>query len=267
MITVLVIWFMCKPTMYSTSAFQIMFPQLSSCLGSAEQSKVVTVDESAADKAGFVLHHFISRWLKSGHKVVIVGLEHSFGHYHSVGIKLGYNLLKLRESGQVVFYEGLKKILDLSLTDSTTFLLSNDHGISSLKALYQEISSLVSDNTLVVLDQVSVLTCLGFTTHSIYTFCHYLVSMIASLNNCQLVMRLDQVGNSSVQLVRLMQQLARLNLTVAGLLTGQSRDVSGVLTLQDRGVEGEERGQRIFQFRVEDKNVKIFAPGTSSAVL
>ena len=97
-----------------------MFPQLSSCLGKAENSKVVTVSELAPDKAGFVLHHFISRWLKTGQKVVIVGLEHSFGHYHSVGIKLGYNLLKLRENGQVVFYEGLKKILDLSFSSLMT---------------------------------------------------------------------------------------------------------------------------------------------------
>ena len=97
-----------------------MFPQLSSCLGKAESSKVVTVSELAPDKAGFVLHHFISRWLKTGQKVVIVGLEHSFGHYHSVGIKLGYNLLKLRENGQVVFYEGLKKILDLSFSSLMT---------------------------------------------------------------------------------------------------------------------------------------------------
>ena len=103
MITVSAIWSMCNVQAhssfkYSISAFQIMFPQLSSCLGSAEQSKCVTVDESAADKAGFVLHHFISRWLKSGHKVVIVGLEHSFGHYHSVGIKLGYNLRRFEEN-------------------------------------------------------------------------------------------------------------------------------------------------------------------------
>eukprot|EP00090_Calanus_glacialis_P015899 TRINITY_DN25013_c0_g1_i1.p1 TRINITY_DN25013_c0_g1~~TRINITY_DN25013_c0_g1_i1.p1 ORF type:complete len:244 (-),score=84.27 TRINITY_DN25013_c0_g1_i1:67-798(-) len=243
-----------------------MFPQLSSSLGSSEESKTVTVDELAPDKAGFVLHHFISRWLKNGHKVVIVGLEHSFGHYHSVGIKLGYNLLKLREKGQVVFYEGLKKILDSSLADSSTFQV-DDTGLSSLKPLYLEISSLITDNTLVILDQVSILTCLGFTTPSIYAFCHYLMSMMASMDTCQLVMRLDQAGGRSVQLVRLLQQLSRLNLTVAGLQTGQSRDVSGVLTMQDRGAEGQKGGQRTFQFRVEDKNVKIFAPGTSSAVL
>ena len=226
----------------------------------AENSKVVTVSELAPDKAGFVLHHFISRWLKTGQKVVIVGLEHSFGHYHSVGIKLGYNLLKLRENGQVVFYEGLKKIMDLSLADSSPFQF-DDPDLSSLKPLYQEISSLVSDNTLVVLDQVSILTSLGLTIPSVFTFCHYLVTSLASRPSCQLVIRLHQSGDKSGQLVRLIQQMAGLNLTVTGLHTGQSRDVSGVLTVNTGG------DQRTSQFRVEDKNVKIFAPGTSSAVL
>jgi len=227
-----------------------MFPQLSSCLGAAESSKVVTVAELAPDKAGFVLHHFISRSLKSGQKVVIVGLEHSFGHYHSIGIKLGYNLLKLRESGQVLFYEGLKKILDMSLADSSM----------SCAGLYQEISSLVSDNTLLVIDQVSILTSLGMTIPSVLTFCHYLVT---SMPTCQLVIRLNQKG----KLLRLVQRLAGLNLTVAGLQTGQSRDVSGVLTVQSKGADVEDWDKRTFQFRLEDKNVKIFAPGTSSAVL
>jgi len=240
-----------------------MFPQLSSCLGSVEVSKVVTIDESAADKAGFLLHHFISRWLKNGHKVLIVGLEQSFGHYHSVGIKLGYNLLKLKESGQVIFYEGLKKILDSNFAESSHFQV-DEPGLNSLKFLYQEICSLVTENTLVVIDQVSILSCMGFTPHSIYTFCHYLVDMMDNLNTCQLVLRVDMVGEESVQLVRLLQQLGELNLSVAGLVTGQSRDVSGVITMQDR----KERGvNRVFQYRVEDKNVRIFAPGTSSAVL
>ena len=85
-----------------------------------------------------------------------------------------------------------------------------------------------------------------------------------NLNTCQLVLRVDMVGEETVQLVRLLQQLGELNLSVAGLVTGQSRDVTGVITMQDR----KERGvNRTFQLRVEDKNVKIFAPGTSSAVL
>jgi len=239
-----------------------MFSQLSSCLGSAEGSKVVTIDESPADKAGFLLHHFISRWLKNGHKVLIVGVEQSFGHYHSVGIKLGYNLLKLKESGQVVFYEGLKKILDLSFAESS-HLQVDEPNLNSLKCLYQEIFSLVTDNTLVVIDQVSILSCMGFTPHSIYAFCHYLVDMMDNLNACQLLLRVNMAGDS-VQLVKLLQQLGELNLSVAGLVTGQSRDVSGVLTMQDRKGGGV---NRTFQFRVEDKNVRIFAPGTSSAVL
>ena len=47
-----------------------------------------------------------------------------------------------------------------------------------------------------------------------------------------------------------------------GLETGESRDVSGVLLISTPDTD-----TKILQFKILDKDVKVFAPGTSSAVL
>ena len=72
-------------------------------------------------------------------------------------MKLGVNLLKLKQSGQVIFYEGLKQIPAL--------LEQNLEELQFVKHLYEDIAELVTDNTLLVIDQVSILSCLGFILH------------------------------------------------------------------------------------------------------
>ena len=74
------------------------------------------------------------------------GIEHSFGHYHGVAMKLGLNLLKLKQSGRVMFYEGLKKIPEL--------LEDTDDDLEIMKKIYDEVVKMVGDNTLVIVDQV-----------------------------------------------------------------------------------------------------------------
>ena len=53
---------------------------------------MVAILEDNSDMGAFVIHHFISRAVKKGQKLLLVGLEQSFGHFHSVGLKLGFNL-------------------------------------------------------------------------------------------------------------------------------------------------------------------------------
>ena len=102
------------------------------------------------------------RSVKRGEKVCIVGLEQSFGHFHSVGLKLGLSLLKLRDQGTVRFYDGLKKVLELSNSESGGPLAPTKSSNSdSLVALYKEVVDIMQDTKLLVVDNVSILSCLG----------------------------------------------------------------------------------------------------------
>ena len=179
-------------------------------------------------------------------------MEQSFGHYHGVSIKTGTNLLKFRQSGRVVFYEGLKDLAQMLETDSGE--------ISVVKTLYQRISGLMEEDTLVVVDQLFMLSCLGLSDSAIYLLCHHLVS--ASLQQCssQIVLRLYLTDCD--QLVNMVRRLGELHLSVTGLETGLSRDVSGVLSLLPPDGQSQ-----TLHFKIMDKDVKMFGPGTSSAVL
>ena len=151
-----------------------MFAQVSSALGEAVNSRVITISESVPDKvvrkldvvetisfnlfqSGFLVHHLMSDWIRKdpANKVVIVGLEHTFGHYFGVAnsVKTGNNLLKLREAGTVKFWDGLKNLPKL--------LEEEDDEIDLVKRIYSDIVTLVEENTLVIVDQISMLSCLG----------------------------------------------------------------------------------------------------------
>ena len=108
-------------------------------------------------QSGFLVHHLMSDWIRKdpANKVVIVGLEHTFGHYFGVAnsVKTGNNLLKLREAGTVKFWDGLKNLPKL--------LEEEDDEIDLVKRIYSDIVTLVEENTLVIVDQISMLSCLG----------------------------------------------------------------------------------------------------------
>ena len=181
-----------------------------------------------------------------------MGLEQSFGHYHGVSMKMGTNLLKLRQSGQVVFYEGLKDLSEL--------LSSEPDEVSLVRTLYQKISCLLEADSLLVVDQMFMLSCLGLSERSLYMLAHHLVSANLQLERTQTVLRLYQPDCE--QLASLVRRLGDLNMSVSGLQTGVSKEVSGLLSLHTRT-----GSSQTLQFKITEKDVKMFAPGTSSAVL
>jgi len=240
-----------------------MFPDLSSVLGEGEDSPNIVVHEGSTDKSCFIVHHFISRAVKNGRKLFILGLEQSFGHYHSVGLKSGLNLLKQKENGRVIFYEGLKKILSLCDSDSSKVMSSHLGGVNSLEAMYKDILRVLDDCEVMVVDNLAITTCLGHSSKAIFAFINKLRQTLAS-RGCQLIIRLSSLPSdpASVSLSSLTNLRSELSISVEGLATGQSRDVSGCIVLR-----AGERPKRNYQFLFEERGVRIFAPGTSAAVL
>jgi len=233
-----------------------MFPQVQSALGDLVATKLITITESVPDKSDFLLHHFISNWLSqdSKNKVLILGIEQSFGHYHGVAMKLGLNLVKLRQSGRVLFYEGLKKI--------PVLLEDSDNDLEIMKKVYDEVGKMVGDYTLVIVDQVTILSIMGFSVKSVYGLCHYLTSLIDQQTSSQLIIRMFEDAESRNPIVHLVSRVSMLNIYVEGLSTGLSRDVSGTIRLKCQNNQ-----DKSLQFKLLEKDVKVFALGTSQNVL
>ncbi|KAF4076150.1 hypothetical protein AMELA_G00227110 [Ameiurus melas] len=88
-----------------------MFVELNSILNTSPddvtQTEFILLSDRKAD-ASFLIHHYLSFYLKAGCKVCFVGLVQSFSHYSAVAHRLGVNLVQAREKGQLVFVEALK---------------------------------------------------------------------------------------------------------------------------------------------------------------
>ncbi|XP_067887555.1 elongator complex protein 6 isoform X4 [Heterodontus francisci] len=115
-----------------------MFPELNNILNSTpetcEQGKAVLLSDKQTD-GSFLVHHFLSFYLKGGCKVCFLGLVQSFNHYSLVAQKLGVNLSAAREKGQLVFLEALRSSVDFMLGDRQD---STPHTLSPLQFLRKE---------------------------------------------------------------------------------------------------------------------------------
>ncbi|XP_074168559.1 elongator complex protein 6 isoform X4 [Rhinolophus sinicus] len=93
-----------------------MFPELNNLLNTTpdrvEQGKLTLLCDAKTD-GSFLVHHFLSFYLKANCKVCFVALIQSFSHYNIVGQKLGVSLTTARERGQLMFLEGLKSSVDV----------------------------------------------------------------------------------------------------------------------------------------------------------
>ncbi|NXY39366.1 ELP6 protein, partial [Pomatorhinus ruficollis] len=131
----------------------------------------------------FLVHHFLSFYLRAGCKVCFVALLQSFSHYNVVAQKLGVSLAAAKERGQLFFLEGLKSCLDLLFGEEEQpeqpsplqFLSCRD-----LRALFDfvRVSLAAADGDsckgpVLLVDDLSVLLSLGAAPVAVLDFIHY----------------------------------------------------------------------------------------------
>ncbi|XP_059830389.1 elongator complex protein 6 [Hypanus sabinus] len=268
-----------------------MFQELNNILNTTPETCEQGISVLLCDKqtdGGFLVHHFLSFYLKGGCKVCFLGLLQSFSHYSLVAQKLGVNLSAAREKGQLVFLEGLRSSLDLLLDDQQDSTLHKSSPLqflsspnASLRSLYEFVCTSVqktSENawkfSVLIIDDLSVLLSLGVTTKDILNFMHYCRATLCSKLKGNLVALahdtedLEDEENDFV--VKSLSYQSHLILQAEGLATGYCKDIHGELKIIWRSlspVKAEKNVIKTFQYKIQDKNVAFFARGTSSAVL
>ncbi|KAB5532837.1 hypothetical protein PHYPO_G00124740 [Pangasianodon hypophthalmus] len=270
-----------------------MFAELNSILNTSPddvtQREFILLSDRNAD-ASFLLHHFLSFYLKAGCKVCFVGLVQSFSHYSAVAQRLGVNLVQAREKGQLVFVEALKASAAVMLNESSSDVAQLFDYLRSpvpeLRALFEfvcaSLSQAEADSSsppVLIVDDLSVLLSLGVSVRAVLDFTHYCQAAICSRLQGSVVTLVrcddedeeeddDDDDESSSRLLRALTHQCTLSLSVKGLQTGYCRDIHGQVEIWWRGTGENVQSQRkIFQYKVYDKGASFFAPGTSSAVL
>ena len=249
-----------------------MFPELNNIVGTETgelSGKLALVTERGSDSS-FILHHFLSAYIKQGLNVCLVLFNQSFSHYNIIGNKLSVSLNKAKEQGQLVVIEGLKDVgsgLMGNAMDSIDF--SGDKN-SCLKALFSKIKTAYdglssSKPTLIIVDELSVLLSIGIATSDVYFLTKYLKSLTGDEGSVLMTLHCANDDDADT-LSKQIQHLSDLCVEVKGLQSGYCKDVHGEMAV----ITADNMGRRLcrrMQYRVLDKTVSFFAVGTSGAVL
>ncbi|KAM9309651.1 elongator complex protein 6-like [Pholidichthys leucotaenia] len=274
-----------------------MFTDLNSILNfspdSITQGEFILVSDRRSD-ASFLIHHFLSFYLRARCRVCFLGLVQSFSHYSAVSQRLGVNLTQAKEKGQLVFLEGLKESLSYLIpqeaktrTEAMDFL--SDPAVG-LRSLYQFVRSSVDSSggavegteewgpPVLLVDDLSVLLSLGVSAGAVLDFSHYCRATVCSQLQGNVVMLVrcngeedmdDGAEEGSEWLLKGLTHQSTLTLCVQGLTTGYCRDIHGQVEVCQRRRQSnwQHAEKKLFQYKVHDKGASFFARGTSSAVL
>ncbi|KAM8869108.1 elongator complex protein 6 [Spinachia spinachia] len=278
-----------------------MFTELNSILNttpdSFTQGEFVLLSDRQSD-ASFLIHHFLSLYLRARCRVCFLGLVQSFNHYSAIGQRLGVSLTQAKERGQLVFLEGLKESLSVLIpqdneTGTRAMDFLRDPAVG-LKSLYEFVRSGSTSSgvggreaeggedwgpPVLLVDDLSVLLSLGVSAGAVLDFSHYCRATVCSQlqGNVVMLVRSDGRGEEeedgddegSERLLRGLTHQCSLTLQVQGLPTGYCRDIHGQVEVcwRRRQGDGQYKQKKLFQYKVHDKGASFFAPGTSSAVL
>ncbi|NWR64299.1 ELP6 protein, partial [Bucorvus abyssinicus] len=259
------------------------------------QGKFTLLRDTRTD-GSFLVHHFLSFYLRAGCKVCFVALLQSFSHYNIVAQKLGVSLTAAKERGQLVFLEGLKSCLDLLFGEEEEeqseqpsplqFIrakspFSSRESNSDLRALFDFVRTSLtpagSDSwkgLVLLVDDLGVLLSLGTTPVAVLDFIHYCRVVVCSQLKGNIVVLVhsneDSEDEENELVVNSLCHHSDLILWVEGLATGFCKDVHGQIKIIRRvslELTGEQDHVQIYQYKIQDKNVTFFARGLSAAVL
>nr|XP_055200771.1 elongator complex protein 6 isoform X2 [Nyctereutes procyonoides] len=266
-----------------------MFPELNNLLDTtpdrAEQGKLTLLCDAKTD-GSFLVHHFLSFYLKANCKVCFVALIQSFSHYNIVGQKLGVSLTAARECGQLVFLEGLKSSVDVFFRAQAEphplqFLREADAG--NLQPLYEFVREALKPADdgqaawrcpVLLVDDLSVLLSLGMGAVAVLDFIHYCRAAVCWEQKGNIVALVHDSGDAEDEendiLLNGLSHQSHLILRAEGLATGFCRDVHGQLKILWR-TPSQPAAQRdrslTYQYKIQDKSVSFFAKGMSPAIL
>ncbi|RMB93831.1 hypothetical protein DUI87_29708 [Hirundo rustica rustica] len=243
-----------------------MFAELNELLGASPESpdagKFTLLRDTRTD-GSFLVHHFLSFYLRAGCKVCFVALLQSFSHYNIVAQKLGVSLAAAKERGQLVFLEGL------------------NGSASDLRALFDFVRVSLTPagrdswkGPVLLVDDLSVLLSLGAAPVAVLDFIHYCRASVCYQLKGNVVVLVhsneDSEDEENELVVNSLRHHSDLILWAEGLATGFCKDVHGQIKIIKRLSLRQAAKQdlvQIYQYKIQDRNVTFFAPGLSAAVL
>lgn len=248
--------------------------------------KLTLVTQTPTTSASGLITSFIASSVSADWPVCLLTLHNTWGHYCNIGNKVGLNLRNQKEQGTVKVIDGLQLISGVidaggDCDDNHSFSFICKPHQNSLKNLYDHIRQTVQPwkesgvQFQIILEDVTSLMHLGISRIDIETFIRYCWNLVgrsppSRVGSLVVAATVDEMDEDANLLSHNITHLASLHLSLHGLSTGPSREVHGLLkiTALDRSCPSHcVPVIHNFQYKMEEKNMKLFAPGTSANIL
>lgn len=224
------------------------------------EDRIISVKEKGTADSNFILTHLIKQILYEKNKVCLVSLHNPIEHYQNVGKKLGYDMYKALKDNTIKIIEPLNDIVN-NIGFEEDYLQEDKESI--VKCLYFNIKKNLDElidgggsQAYLIIDDVSHLLDLGVDATLVVNFVNYCVNLInddkiSVVVNSHASSKTDEIISSSLQYI------ADVHVEVSPLKTGQSTDVTGLITIEKVS------GKNHYHYKAFDRGVKTFHPGES----
>lgn len=258
-------------------------------------SKMILIQEQHGTNANFLVNAILSHALKQTNAVCLILCHNTFGHYHNIGMRLGYNLLALKEKGQVTVVEPMKivtsNIADMckDSTDKEKMIIPTVASAENMDIAHRLFTCVrekyneavkFAEPVVFIFDDINHLLDFGLSAHDVMHFVRYLRSFVALHPLSQLCILAhtyqdeSQISNrvemSQDVVANALKHMAHLCVTTQPFRTGRSSDASGKLIVHWRinsvRLEYHWAEKTTHLFKLLDWQVKIGAPGAASVL-
>ena len=226
-------------------------------------NQLVLIEENKTSDGSFLLSTILHHQIKNKNKIVLVLFHNSIGHYHAISQKLGYNLLSLQDSNDLIVIDIPRMIASLN-----SEALFSDKPIS-LADLFSEIKTDVSELTkssdvTLIFENVSNLLLMSYELKDVFSFIHNIRILLNEIKNVSVVLLLHNISTSDdyVSLINNLKHVSNPIITLSDLKTGKAIDVTGIFTVKWKEKDFSKwNEQSEYHYQLLDRNIKVFAPG------
>lgn len=229
-------------------------------------SQVLVAKEISGCDSSFITSCILGHAIKNKSPVLLVLIHNSLSHYQNVGVRMYYNIKNSINSGQVDVFDFAEEVESVLLRSKHNTLDNIFSKISDKIIQMQDKHHQVS----VIVDGVSHLFDLQYSIKEINQFCRQIVKAVRHRNGFVLFHCNVAIEDDTTQVLsNLLSHMAHTILQVESLPSGRSADVSGHLKVTYPSRKFDEKilfnmnlEPSQFLFKLFDKGVKLFAPGT-----
>ncbi|XP_028161567.1 elongator complex protein 6-like [Ostrinia furnacalis] len=236
-------------------------------LGTNSPNKIIAVKEINHCDSSFIVSSFLGHWIKHKNVVIIISTHNSLRHYQLVGLKMNYNLQKYVDAGTVLFYNLGEEVVSGLMSNEQNTLQNHFMKLQQMIEKLQEISSVTN----IVFDGISHLFDLNFSLNDVNSFSNNIIKLSRTIENSCVLFHCNISSEDDVTylMANLLSHKANTVMEIENLPSGLSADVSGHLIIRYPGMKFEdehmftlEQRSVKYLFKLFDRGVKLFAPGT-----